>query len=174
MKRTIIKIMSVTLLVFLLLGCYGGMELSKKIYTWNGNLGDKYVNTAVMWAFFIIPVYEISGLVDVCVLNVLEFWTGSNPLAMGKDVTEKQIVYHNGEAYEITTSNNRLDVIRFSDKKKAGLVHTNGIWSIESNGKSAKIAQSGNENTMYLFSSNGNKFKVNVNTVTQKDLCLAH
>ena len=32
-------------------------------------------------AFWIVPVYEISALADVLVINSIEFWSGSNPVA---------------------------------------------------------------------------------------------
>ena len=32
-------------------------------------------------SFWIVPVYEISALADILVLNSIEFWSGSNPVA---------------------------------------------------------------------------------------------
>ncbi len=62
-------------------GCYGQFALTRKLYEWNGSLGNKFLNTVVMWAFMIIPVYAVVSFVDLIVLNLVEFWTGSNPMA---------------------------------------------------------------------------------------------
>lgn len=63
-------------------GCYGQFALTRKLYEWNGSLGNKFLNTVVMWAFLIVPVYEVCSFVDLVVLNLIEFWTGSNPMAV--------------------------------------------------------------------------------------------
>jgi len=63
-------------------GCYGQFALTRKLYEWNGSLGNKFLNTVVMWAFLIIPVYEVCSFVDLVVLNLIEFWTGTNPMAV--------------------------------------------------------------------------------------------
>jgi hypothetical protein len=41
------------------------------------------VNWIVHWAAWIIPVYPLALFADSLVLNSLEFWTGSNPIASG-------------------------------------------------------------------------------------------
>lgn len=62
-------------------GCYGKFALTQKLYGWNGSLGNKFVNTIVLWAFIILPVYEVCAFVDFVALNLIEFWSGTNPLA---------------------------------------------------------------------------------------------
>ena len=37
---------------------------------------SKFVNELVFFAFWILPVYEVSGLADLLVLNSIEFWSG--------------------------------------------------------------------------------------------------
>jgi len=62
--------------------CYGKFPLTKKVYTWNGQAtGSALVNNLLFWALLIIPVYELAGLGDAIILNLIEFWTGSNPMA---------------------------------------------------------------------------------------------
>jgi hypothetical protein len=63
-------------------GCYGKFALTKKLYDWNGSFGNKFLSTVIMWVFMIIPVYGVCTFIDGFVLNLIEFWTGSNPLAM--------------------------------------------------------------------------------------------
>ena len=62
-------------------GCFGKFALTRKLYGWNDSLGNKFVKTIAFWALTIIPAYELMGLGDFLVLNVIEFWTGSNPVA---------------------------------------------------------------------------------------------
>jgi hypothetical protein len=65
-------------------GCFGSFALVRKVYGINESISDnKFIRWVVFLGFSIIPVYGISGLVDVLVLNSLEFWTGSNPLEGG-------------------------------------------------------------------------------------------
>lgn len=70
--------------------CFGKFSLTRKIYTFNdsinagGGLVGKLVKTLVMYAMFIIPVYGIGGAVDLIILNLIEFWTDSNPLGLNE------------------------------------------------------------------------------------------
>ena len=61
--------------------CIGSFALSNKVLAWNQQVGSKFVNELVFFAFWIVPVYEITTLADVLVLNSIEFWSGSNPVA---------------------------------------------------------------------------------------------
>lgn len=61
--------------------CIGSFGLSNKLLDWNRNIDSKFVNELVFVAFWIVPVYEISALADILVLNSIEFWSGSNPVA---------------------------------------------------------------------------------------------
>ncbi len=63
--------------------CIGSFTLSKKLLGWNKTVGSKFVNELVFFAFWILPVYEVSLLADVVVLNSIEFWSGENPAADG-------------------------------------------------------------------------------------------
>lgn len=64
-----------------LCGCYGSFALTKKLHDWNGTLGNKWINSCVHFVLWVIPVYGICIWVDYLVLNTIEFWTGSNPVA---------------------------------------------------------------------------------------------
>ena len=35
----------------------------------------------MFWGLLIIPVYELAGLGDFVIFNLIEFWTGKNPIA---------------------------------------------------------------------------------------------
>ena len=81
MKRIIAALLIGSILVFSFASCYGSFKALKTVHQWNGSLGNKVLNTLVFWVFCIIPVYEVAALVDVIIFNLVEFWTGSNPIA---------------------------------------------------------------------------------------------
>lgn len=61
--------------------CIGSFTLTNKLLGWNRQIGSKFVNELVFFAFCVLPVYEVSALADVLVINSIEFWSGSNPVA---------------------------------------------------------------------------------------------
>ena len=71
-------------------GCFGKFQLTKKLYDINQSIDEKYVRSAATW-IFIIP-YALTGILDFVLFNVIEFWTGENPVVEAK-VTK---VYANG------------------------------------------------------------------------------
>jgi hypothetical protein len=79
----------ITLLGFTLAasGCYGGFNLTRNLYKWNGNIEvndgkntNEVVQSAVMVLLWAIPVYQIVILADALVINSIQFWTGKNPV----------------------------------------------------------------------------------------------
>ena len=70
-------------------GCYGSFALTKKVYKFNGSVGDKWLKSLLFVAMCIVPVYELSGFVDAIAFNLIEFWTGSNPVAAAQDHMDK-------------------------------------------------------------------------------------
>jgi len=43
---------------------------------------------AVFWLLVIIPIYEVFLVVDIVVLNLIEFWSGGDPMSMDNDDME--------------------------------------------------------------------------------------
>lgn len=97
--------------------CVGSFSLSNKLLSWNQQVGNKFVNELVFFAFWILPVYEVSALADILVLNSIEFWSGTNPMAKGTKVIEgndgRYLVECDGKGYNIKSENDgsvvRLD-----------------------------------------------------------------
>ena len=85
--------------------CIGSFSLTNKLLSWNRQVGNKFVNELVFFAFWIIPVYEVSALADVLVINSIEFWSGTNPVAKGKKVVDghdgRYLVECDGTGYTI-------------------------------------------------------------------------
>ncbi|HHE37274.1 MAG TPA: DUF3332 family protein [Candidatus Cloacimonetes bacterium] len=112
--RKVIKLVSMLVVTVMLLsiisGCFGSFNLTRKLYKWNEDVGDKWTNTAVLWVFMIIPVYEVCGFIDFAILNTVEFWTGENPLEMTHSDKEIKTIEVNGKIYNVITTMNRYNI----------------------------------------------------------------
>jgi len=78
-------------------GCFGKFQLTRKLYDINQSIDEKYIRSAATW-LFVIP-YAVTGLLDFVIFNVIEFWTGENPVAEAK-VTR---VYAQGNGRTVLT-----------------------------------------------------------------------
>jgi len=76
-KRSVIMLLLVAIVAS---SCYGKFELTRKLWKWNGTVGDKYVNEGVFLVLTILPVYSAVVFVDAVVLNSIQFWTGKSAL----------------------------------------------------------------------------------------------
>lgn len=80
MKR--ILVVSMIFVSVLMSGCLGRNALFNKVQDWNATAtNQKFVNQAISFAFWFLPVYGLTLLGDIVILNSVEFWTGSNPLS---------------------------------------------------------------------------------------------
>ena len=59
-------------------GCFGKFQLTRKLYDVNQSIDEKYIRSVVTW-IFVIP-YALTGILDFVIFNVIEFWTGENPV----------------------------------------------------------------------------------------------
>ena len=59
--------------------CIGSFSLTNRLLGWNQHVGNKFVNELVFFALRILPVYEVSCLADVLVLNSIEFGAVATP-----------------------------------------------------------------------------------------------
>lgn len=119
-------------------GCMGSWGLTKKLYNWNdGATGNKFVDNGLFWLLCFIPVYEISLFVDFVILNLIQFWTGSNPISMAPGEVETAIVKgKDGNQYQMTVTQNRFEAVALTGKnkgEKTALVYTpqTQTWSVE-------------------------------------------
>ena len=113
--------------------CIGSFSLTKKLLSWNETIGNKFINELVFVAFWILPVYEVSGLADFLVLNSIEFWSGTNPVACGKFKIdgkhgERYYVECDGKGYTVT---NTVDNSKF----RFDFCYETREWSTEINGQ---------------------------------------
>lgn len=82
-------------------GCFGEFALTRKAYNWHDGVSDsKFVKSVLLW----IPmgiVYSVTTMIDVVILNLIEFWSGSNPLSMNEGEHEMQLATIHGEQFRI-------------------------------------------------------------------------
>lgn len=120
MKKTKLTVALVCLLCGAMLSssCIGSFSLTNRLLTWNKNIGNKFLNELVFFAFWVLPVYEVTCLADVVVLNSIEFWSGTNPVASGKKIIEgsdgqRYLVQWDGKGYTIKGQNDN-SVVRLN------------------------------------------------------------
>ncbi len=142
MKIRHLKVSAVLLAATLLISsCVGSFGLFNKLASWNKQAtGNKFLNELIF--ILISPAYAVCTFADVLVINSIEFWTGSNPMAQRVGETQ-EITGKDGKLYAVTTLRNGYkikspdgEVIKFKYDKK-----TNS-WSKEEKGKIEELSAS--------------------------------
>ena len=130
MKKKLFPICAVVLASSMLFSsCIGSFGLSNKVLSWNQQISNKFVNELVFIGFWILPVYEISMLADVIVINSVEFWSGSNPIVAGQKVVNgedgRYLVEWNKDGYTITNESTQSVVeLNFNKDERTWSVAT--------------------------------------------------
>ncbi len=108
--------------------CIGSFGLTNKVFSWNRSVGEKWVNEVVFLAFCILPVYEITLIADALVINSIEFWTGSNPMADNV----KHIKGENGN-YLVESNQNGYVITDEATQEKIELTYNQeeNSWSVD-------------------------------------------
>ena len=105
--------------------CIGSFSLSNKLLSWNKQVSNKFVNEMVFFAFWILPVYEVSALADLLVLNSIEFWSGTNPVAANGSMRVKgndgnYLVKADSKGYTIKSETDGSSVrLNFNEKDQS-------------------------------------------------------
>ncbi len=95
----VVAIVLVVSVAWLASGCFGKFQLTRKVYEINQSVDDAYIRSAVTWIFVIVPVYGVCALLDFLVFNLIEFWTGQNPVA---SLPSTKVYAMGGERVEMT------------------------------------------------------------------------
>ena len=152
MRKRFIALVMAALMVFSALfmqGCYGSYPLFKKLNQMVGSIDGRWGSTAVNVICWLTFVYGVTLLIDLLVLNTVEFWRGSDPLAMNEGESETQVVSYLGDLYKITATKNRFDVYCIEGLRKgetASLIYDpeTRIWRGE-NGEVVQLLVKVNE-----------------------------
>ena len=118
----IVKLTSIVMLVVLftvgLSGCFGNFALTRKVYEFNKSFKDQWMNQIVFLVLAGAQVYSVVGVADVFVFNTVEFWTGTNPIAMAPGEEVIKYASQDGKDFKITIRQNRVIV---EDTQNPGL-----------------------------------------------------
>ena len=155
MKKISLKVAACFLAAtFLFSSCFvGKYGLWNKYINWQNHMtSSKFVNAIV--GFFLVPIVGgICQFVDILVLNTIEFWSGSNPVASNIGTT-KQVLGQDGRYYAVTTLKNGYEV-----KAPTGEI-TNFIHNEEN------VEQNGAVKELFRFNADGS-IQANVNGETR-------
>ncbi|MDR0962658.1 MAG: DUF3332 domain-containing protein [Mediterranea sp.] len=160
MKKMNVKLVALMLTgTVLFSSCIGSFGLTSKLLDWNNNIGEKFVNELVFLACCIVPVYEISVLADVLVLNTIEFWTGDNPMANVGDV--KKVKGENGN-YLVKTLENGYEITKEGENISMELVYDAELntWNAIAAGTTTPLVKLNGDDTASLYLPGGKSMNV--------------
>lgn len=151
-------------------GCLGSFTLTKNVLEFNNTVtNDKIVNNLIFWVMNIIPVYSVVVFVDAVILNLIEFWTGENPIAMQEGEVQEQLITYNGVDYKVTAKKNQFQFEKIEGDKLVDLgaiafENENMVWNYEINGEVNPLVQINDDNSVTYYTENGTA------TVTNNDM----
>lgn len=137
----------------LMSSCIGSFSLTNSVMDWNKTVGKKFLNEVVFVAFWIVPVYEVTAIADLLILNSIEFWSGKNPMDAYNQTTvqtESGIydIKSDKNGYLITERNSGLSYrLNFDEKEQT--------WSIEKDGESYPFMTFIDENYVKMITPEG-------------------
>lgn len=126
--------------------CLGSFHAVSGLKSWNDSISDnKFVNNLLFWGMNIIPVYPLFVLGDTLVFNVIEFWSGSNPIAMNEGEIEIQTIEHEGNLIEMKATKNKMQMAVIDGPKKGvelelNYVETEQAWYAVKDGEKIKLS----------------------------------
>ena len=143
---------------FLCSSCIGSFSLFNKYEKWQCNMtSNKYVNGIV--GLILQPIVGgVCLFVDSVVLNTIEFWTGSNPMALNKVQTVKgqdgryYAVKTLKDGYEVKAPNGEITLFTHDSKTES--------WSITQNGVTKEIIRFNADGTIQATLQSGEKMTV--------------
>ena len=162
MKRRTLIIMLVALLGIGMTfsSCIGSFRLSNKVLSWNKQVSNsKFVNEVVFLCFWVVPVYEVTALADILVVNSIEFWSGDNPLAAVD--TEKSVHGEKGE-YLVRYKRNGYRIVNRQAKTSVDLIYDKETktWSAMAKNKPVEFMTFLNDNTVRVYLPDGKTMNV--------------
>lgn len=168
--KKLTRLVSIVLIAILLavglFGCYGNMPLTKKVYDWNGSINDKYVQQIAFWVMNIVPVYGAATFIDVVLLNTIEFWTGTNPLALNENEQQIRYTQNGNKTFQYKFSQNKVVITETAGPDAGQQVEVvfnpeTGSWYLTSGGQQHKIASLSGDQLSLIYP-NGQEQQVNL------------
>ena len=140
--------------------CIGSFKLFNNLKAWNQTVGSKFANEVVFFCFWVLPVYEVSLLADVLVLNSIEFWSGKNPISASNKV--QKIKGENGEEYLVKRTRNGYRIVNTDRKVAVNLKfdEQTQTWSAVSKNKETKFMTFLEDNKVKIYLPKGKTMEV--------------
>lgn len=164
MKKIIISSLLACSLLFT--SCLGSYNAFNNLRAWNqGATDSKFLDNLIFWGLWIVPVYELFILGDTLIFNVIEFWSGSNPIAMKDGESETQMVEHEGNTYKMVATKNRIQITVVEGPKEGNKLELfykpdEKSWNaIRPNGEMIKLS-SFEEGFYIVYMPNGEQIKI--------------
>lgn len=108
--------------------CIGSFSLTNKVLTWNRNVSNKFVNELVFFAFWVLPVYEVTAIADLLVINSIEFWSGNVPMEANNSVVKTEdgdyLIQTLASGYQVTSPDGRLICFDFDVESQTWSLRT--------------------------------------------------
>lgn len=139
--------------------CIGSFGLFNKVLDWNKDAtGNKFLNELIF--IVISPAYALCGTADLLVLNTIEFWTGSNPLAANVGKTES-IMGSDGKLYAVTTLKDGYE-IKDADGNVMNFTYNekDNTWSVEKDGATTVLLKMKGNDTAQIYLPDGKTMDV--------------
>lgn len=175
MKKINLKMAAAAMIcgAFLFSSCIGSFGLHNRLVNWNQNIGNKFVNELVYLACNIIPVYGVCYLADALVINSIEFWSGSNPMASVGDI--KKVQGENGN-YLVETLENGYSITKEGDETiSMELIYDKdqNTWNVVADGVNTELVRLNNDGTAQMTLPNGENLTVTLDAQGVADARLA-
>lgn len=139
--------------------CVGSFQLTHKLAMWNTRATDtKFLNEIIF--LLISPAYAVCGVVDALVINSMEFWSGSNPLAKNEGKTQN-VMGQDGRYYAVTTLKNGYEIKKPDGEIMKFLYDSKtDSWSQVVDGKTTEIFRFNDDGTIQASLPDGGNITV--------------
>ena len=142
-------------LVVLLSSCTGSFQLTNKVYTFNREIEDKWVEELVFLGLCIIPVYEVSLFLDVVIFNTAEFWTGENPISASKAPGSQESIKVDGQEALMTYMPDGRVKIEINDSGFLFERTDSGVVATSLDGETLYRAETNPDGTVSVYDDSG-------------------
>lgn len=145
---------------FLCSSCIGSFGLHNRLLSWNQNIdNNKFVNELAFFALAVVQAYTVTWLADAIILNSIEFWTGTNPMANVGDV--KKVHGDNGN-YLVETLENGYAITKEGEDTTLQLIYDQELntWNVVADGTSTQFLEFNNDGTAQIPLPNGQELTV--------------
>ncbi|MDR1414564.1 MAG: DUF3332 domain-containing protein [Odoribacteraceae bacterium] len=120
MKKRFMNMAAIVMIASLTLpGCIGEFALTRNLHEWNSSVSKHQIVNELIFLGTCWWLYPLFATVDALLLNSIEFWGGTNPVAMRDGEVENGVVTREGVTYRVTKSRNSISVVSDATGQKS-------------------------------------------------------